>query len=386
MSQTEYYSKDQDLLEILKLEEINETLKLRLKSLKLFELKYAYKFNIYRLEIEEMILEKEPDEHKQRSKLIAQEQKDMKKKLETVQQELNLLKYKKLLKKQNKLKQKLNCLIPDSEILSAYVNESKSSDLHKLYKITNKLIKLNYENMVHEFESELLQFSIDQSNTVRNIYLIRGDEAIIAVKTNISGDGWCALSAVGIEKPKEVIEDLITYITTSTDNEVKEDVMPYIQKSLIASCILHNSKGDILKLKLNLDDDGNDIMKELERLNNRMNSWTNKSSKQEISMSVDRFENYSARKDVQVAYLTYLLKSKYADPNIASACLAYIDRNKSKKKRRRIALLADYGCDKLVNLSEDDVDLLGENTIGILYQPHDSPLLSHYDSLTFRLK
>lgn len=184
------------------------------------------------------------------------------------------------------------------------------------------------------------------------------------------GDGWCAMSAAHIINPKESIEEL-------KNNLQNDTVKKYIIQAIFNNCFSAEFLGEEFNIE-GKDKDDSSIKDELQALFRRcqdvpttdLSAWNS---------AYHAFSNYVNDEEVMKAYLDYIIKARYADSNIAAACLAL--------QGKQLAIFIDYHLHngRLINATDDDVDLHSENTVCVLFDPSMRQQLAHYSSMQIRV-
>lgn len=176
----------------------------------------------------------------------------------------------------------------------------------------------------------------------------------------IDGDGWCTLRASGIDDPLSALDNL----KNNLNNRV---IISYLRDSIYNNFLASNLGEDSIFTN---DPATQAIVKKIKQYDQQYkdsSASTSGAAKQQLMA-------YLEHKEVQSAYIDSIKIKKYADPNIAAACLAL--------ENKKLAIFARFGQEeRLVNLTADHVDPNDNNTVSIIYYPIANPLLSHYNQL-----
>ncbi|CAM4452264.1 MAG: hypothetical protein LEGION0398_MBIBDBAK_00770 [Legionellaceae bacterium] len=205
----------------------------------------------------------------------------------------------------------------------------------------NKIINIGFEEFV--FHNKRKEFSVKTTNFQINF-----------LNEEIEGNGWCAMIAAGIVNPEEKITQLINHLEDPKINQY-----------------IHDSIYNMFQASINSDElfDFNECVQEGKKIIEYLNMlYKENHAESEVSI-------YLKRLDVQKSFIRYILRTRYADTNIAAACLY--------RENKQLAVFIDYNAPngQLANITSDKVDLLAENTVHIVLQPHINPFLSHYNRL-----
>lgn len=258
--------------------------------------------------------------------------------------------------------------LPNSNNLSDYYilnnfdkideNDPNKPVKKQLYNATKKLLTLHQE-FLNLQNIKPISVSPPSSNNVVNKYADNKGQKLIFEENSVVGDGWCTLNAIGILEPSKAINLLKDHLN---DPRIVRYIRNAIENNYQASLGL----GEEFDIE-GIDNEGNNIKDKITTLDLKC--------KNNVSSSYQEMLNYFGFPEVQNAYLDYLLKTRYVDSNIAAACLSL--------QGKKLALFIDYNLPdgKLINMVEDDVLPNDINTVCLVLHPNSRSLLAHYNLL-----
>ena len=294
---------------------------------------------------------------------------------------LNLLsenreKYRKVLLQQQELLKVSSDQLSDYSIIMQY-KDSTEADKKELYQATQSLISLNENLMSLQNKLYILSLEVQKDSfvPVDHKHLMHLEQKIYGKIEKVQGDGWCTLRAAGFDNPEMIVENLKKYLAMDNDPQhIKSSIINYLRDSIYNNYQAVFSLQDQQIILEGLDNSNNSIAKKMQELYQRINNQKDINLK-ENSEEFKEFFAYLEIKEVQQAYLNYILKNKYADYNVILACLALEGRN------RKVGLLVDYFNQdvRLTDLSGEEISLEEVDCTWVIYKPGISPLLAHYD-------
>ncbi len=299
---------------------------------------------------------------------------------ENLQSILNLLsenreQYRQIIQKQQELLSDFSDKLSDYEIFTQYENSTEPKTV-ELYKVTQSLVSLN-ENLI-SLQNKLFTLNVEVQKEIfvsaKQKHIVHLGQKIHGKVEKIIGDGWCALRATGFDKPKEIVEDLKLYHADSDPKNIKHYIINCLSRSIYNNYHAAFGLKDQQIALEGKDCSGNNIAEKMREL------YLALQSKEGIKLNEDskefrEFFAYIGTKEVQQAYLDYIIRNSYADYNVILACLALEGKN------RKVGLLIDYANQdgRLADLSDEEINLEDANCTCVIYQPNLNPLLAHYD-------
>ena len=304
--------------------------------------------------------------------------KEPEQKLQSVVQLLseNREQYREVLQKQQKLLEFSLAQLSDYAILTQY-RTSTEADKIQLYQLTESLVSLNENLLLLQNKLSALSSEVQKNSFIPVSYkhLMHFEERIYGKIEEVKGDGWCALTAAGFDSPEMIVKILREYLVTDNDPQnIESSIINYLRDSIYNNYQAVFSLQDQQIVLEGVDNSNNHIAEKMQELYQCIQNQEDVSLK-ENSEELKEFFAYLETKEVQRAYLDYILKHKYADYKVILACLALEGRN------RKVGLLVDYSNPdgKLVDLSEEGINFDHANCTWVIYKPGISPLLAHYD-------
>lgn len=259
-----------------------------------------------------------------------------------------------------------NCHFSDYQILTTLSTiddrDSQKPIKQQLYKATQELCRLHLEILKLK---NLLQTSANYKKQTKqtNKYANINNGKLIFEETVVVGDGWCTLNAAGVEKPAAAIEELKKHLNNAA-------IIKYIRMALENNYHASLALGEHFDI-MGMDQNNNSIKDTIVALHLKCEG-ANEADKQQVYLEM---MTYLERPEVQLAYLDYLLKTRYVDSNVAAACLHL--------QGKQVALFIDYNLPdgQLVDSTEDNVSPTNPNTVCLIFHPNGGHLTAHYNVL-----
>lgn len=256
---------------------------------------------------------------------------------------------------QDKLKNELSVHFTDYQIIEKFKNADKSSKEYSLYDVTEKLIK-NYQDLL-SYRYILEGENKKNPQQAQRLFAIVNNRRFELEEIPVIGDGWCTLTAIGIDEPELILQSLKANLNNN------ETIKRYLFQAIINN-IYATDLGENFNIS-GIDNDGNDIAEHINCLHTGLQNDT---------VSFIELTNYLSKQEVLSAYIDYLIETKYVDENIAAACLSLTGKH--------IAAFHSYlGTGQLTSTVADDINLQDPNLVCVVFHPSDTQATAHYNIL-----
>jgi len=270
--------------------------------------------------------------------------------------------YRNCLAKQSRLLKLLELKISDYEILTKFSDKGKIEQ--ELYQVTLEVF--HYYQLMSRFNSPILNSK--EGHTDLHQWIVTLVQHYVFDEEKIVGDGWCLLTAIGINDPEKAIDDLISKVQK---NELDSEAKNYLLKA-ITNNFYARSLGEAF-LTNQIDDEGEVILKILESIQQQIDSTNTNTS--EHNAAYASLISYLGRSDVLKSYLIYIKDTKYVEENIGAALLHLLGE-------RLVSLINNNG-ELFVNSDQLETDVIASNVRFVIFHPNTNPRLSHYNKLTY---
>jgi hypothetical protein len=183
----------------------------------------------------------------------------------------------------------------------------------------------------------------------------------------VSGDGWCAFAAAGINNPEE---SLIALREHSEEFLRKSKIVEYVRIAIENNLYAKDETFDLIS------DNKKQLLSKIKKLRSEIDRLPSGSPEHDDAYA--NLRQFLKRSDVQTAYIKFILREKYADQNIVAACLHI------QGKHLAAFSVRNDDATLLTPNFPDNLDITQNNVNCVLLDRSTCQGLSHYNQLKIK--